>query len=88
MTTSARGPRDNPVTGRCGGTSRAKDGLAIGDRLIEETVDRLIARADSAGVDQLGTWGLVHQRNAASQALVERQGFDYLIDYDDDLREW
>lgn len=60
----------------------------IGDALLEYTVDRIIGRADAAGLDVVGVWGLVHARNVASQALVERHGFDYISEDDDGYQDW
>lgn len=60
----------------------------IGDELFDETLTRIIERADAAGLDTVGIWGLVHSRNTASQALVERHGFDYISEDDDSYQEW
>lgn len=60
----------------------------LGDRLFDETIDRAIGRADAAGLEAVGIWGLVHNRNAASQALVDRMGFDYMSEDDDGYQEW
>lgn len=65
-----------------------RKGLGVGDHLAEETIDRLMERADLANEDQLGLWGLIHQRNAASQALASRHGFDYVRDFGEELQEW
>lgn len=67
--------------------ARDKD-LRYGDALMDETIDRIIARADAAQVDAVGIWGLVHTRNGQSQALVERNGFDYITEDDDGYQEW
>ena len=60
----------------------------VGDHLVQETLQRLTERAEAAGVEELALWGLVHKRNAASQQLVQRHGFVYVADFDEDHQEW
>lgn len=60
----------------------------LGDALMQQTLQRLIGRADDAHVAELALHGLIHKRNAASQAMAGRNGFIYIGDEDGDHQHW
>lgn len=60
----------------------------VGPELLDETLMRLINRADAANEDFLEVWGLIHTRNAASQFLMEEHDFHYVTEDDAGYQQW
>lgn len=59
----------------------------IGDLLMAEVLDRLIARAETFDIRVVGAYGLVRPDNVSSQEMLSRAGFYYVMDHGP-FQEW
>lgn len=57
-----------------------RSGQRVGDLLIEEVIQTVADNADRRRISTVTVYGLVHQRNGNSQALLHRHGFFYALD--------
>lgn len=57
------------------------------DEMVDQMIAQIQGRALDAGLDTVWAWGLVHPKNAKSQALLNRCGFGRGED-DGDLQTW
>lgn len=59
----------------------------VGDLMMEELFDRVLAAADGAGIETVAVFGLVRRSNGACQTMLANTGFFYVMDVGD-LQEW
>lgn len=59
----------------------------VGDRLLEQLLDRAASKADAAGFPGLAAWTKIDPRNRACARMLERAG-GISVDHDGDLEIW
>lgn len=64
-----------------------RQGDRLGDGLLSETKQRIIERADAAEVKELTVWAVTHARNHRAQWLLQRHGFHFISEYDNE-QDW
>lgn len=69
------GPSEVSILVAAVATSHRGPGMRYGDELMDQTLQRIMNRADAAGVPTVTVEANIHQKNLRSQRLFQRSGF-------------